>query len=58
MPDISKHEAVLDGLKKGTYHTLGVIVGGQKISIGEKIAKKGKKNATNPRHGRVLSYPS
>ena len=43
MPDVSKHEAILDGLKNGTYHPLGLIIGGTKITAGEKIAKKGKK---------------
>lgn len=42
MPDISKYEAILQGLKNGTYSTLGLSIGGHEVAPGEKIAKGGK----------------
>ncbi|KAH8700108.1 putative phosphatidylethanolamine-binding protein [Talaromyces proteolyticus] len=41
MPDISKHESILEGLINGTYHTLGLSIGSHKVvTPGEKIAKR------------------
>lgn len=42
MPDVSKHEAVLQGLVNDTYHTLGVSIGSHQVTPGEKIPKGGK----------------
>lgn len=44
MPGVSKHVTVLQGLKNGTYRTLGVNIGSRKVSPGEKIAKGGKES--------------
>lgn len=43
MPDVSKLAAVLQDLKNGTIHTLGVSIGSVTITPGQKIAKAGKK---------------
>ncbi|KAL2834668.1 phosphatidylethanolamine-binding protein [Aspergillus pseudoustus] len=40
MPDVSKHEAVLQGLMDATYCTLGLSIGSQNVTSGLKIAKK------------------
>lgn len=47
MPDVSKHEAVLQGLKNGTYRTLDVTIGSHKINAGEKIPKAGEISIDN-----------
>lgn len=44
MPDVSKHVAVLQDLKNGTYPTLGVNIGSREVTPGEKIAKGGKES--------------
>lgn len=43
MPDVSKYEAILQGLKNGTYRTLGLSIGALDVAPGEKIVKGGKK---------------
>lgn len=43
MPSVSKHEAVLEGLKNGTHRTLGVSVGLHQVTPGLQIPKGGKR---------------
>ncbi|BCS18472.1 YbhB/YbcL family Raf kinase inhibitor-like protein [Aspergillus puulaauensis] len=40
MPNIAKHESVIQGLKDGSHHVLGISINGQQVSPGTKIAKK------------------
>lgn len=42
MPDVSKHEAVLQDVKNGNIRTLGVSIGPVTITPGQKIAKAGE----------------
>ncbi|KAL2869071.1 YbhB/YbcL family Raf kinase inhibitor-like protein [Aspergillus lucknowensis] len=42
MPDVSHHAAILQGLEKGTYQTLGVTIGSHTITPGQKIPKAGR----------------
>jgi hypothetical protein len=41
MPNIAKHESVIQALKDGTHHVLGLNINGQQVSPGTKIDKKG-----------------
>lgn len=41
MPNITKHESVIQALKDGSHHVLGISIHGQQVSPGTKLAKKG-----------------
>ncbi|KAL2857162.1 phosphatidylethanolamine-binding protein [Aspergillus pseudoustus] len=40
MPDISKHEAVIQAIESGTYATLGLRIGSQTVTPGLKVSKQ------------------
>lgn len=44
MPDVSKHVTVIQDLKDGSIHTLGVSIGPVTVTPGLKIAKAGEKS--------------
>lgn len=41
MPNIAKHESVIQALKDGTHHVLGLKINGLQVSPGTKVDKKG-----------------
>lgn len=52
MPDVSKHETVLQDVKNGNIPTLGVSIGPVTITPGQKIAKAGEN--TKLTHARYI----
>lgn len=56
MPSIARHESVIQALKDGTHHVLGININGQRVTPGSKIAKKCRYSITIYPNKHILPF--